>query len=354
MSDVFAAVRVQRINNLAQLGHASAHGKRIDAASQKRVDPARTVRNLVVSDYVDDALDLVGAFKAFKSKTGAVEGKGKAAIALHVIAVISPELIRDAGDPHDPRNPVNQRIFAEAQNWARKTFGEGSVLQARMDMDEEGAGVVDLFVCPTAMMMGGRRQQEKLTISVNSALSASQKATGERNGFSALQTSWANHARSTVDYRLLRGRPKSETMRQHVHADLFRERAQQIEAALKSAQEVRRKADEAVKEVHSDRRLITREVTENRLLALDPVARKLTFAPGLQQIETQPVRDALNRQGGWLVNFATVMLKAWRAVKDTILQLESSVRDAAEDVARRQFQDEDDEDDDYSDDFSPR
>ena len=250
---LFAAVRVQRIGNMTHLRAAESHGQRTDPAAARRVDPARTPQNLAESRYSpDNPLALVDAFKAFKRDTGAVEGQGKAALALHIIAVVSPDLIAPKDDParHDPATPMNRVVFDQAQAWARAQFGDASLIAARMDMDEAGAGVVDLFVTPTAMQSGGRRKAEKLTISVNSGLKAAQEDWGTRTSYEALQTSWAGWAAENIDARLQRGQPKRETEREHVHADVFRPQAEALarQAQILAAREMAVKGKEAAAE----------------------------------------------------------------------------------------------------------
>jgi len=224
-----AAIRVQKINSLSTVRAAEAHGRRLDDASSKRVDASRSSLNLAASQYSpDDPLALEGAYRAFKKATGASEGKG-AAIMAHMIAVISPEVLAESGDPRDPNNPKVRALFEQAQAWARSEFGGTSLVAARLDVDEAGAGVVDLFVCPTAMQSGGRGRKEKLTISVKSGLEAVAAKNGNKRSYSAIQDSWGDWASQRIDPRLKRGKPKRETMREHVHADLVREGFEELE-----------------------------------------------------------------------------------------------------------------------------
>lgn len=232
---MFAAVRCVRISSIGQMRAIENHGRRLDDASARRVDPARTSQNLAASPYSpEDPLAVVDAFKAFKATTGAVEAKS-GAIGLHVLAIVSPELIREAGDLHDPNNPVNRRLFQQAQDWAKATFGADSLVAARLDVDEKGGGVVDLVVCPTAIKQGGRGRKPKLTISPRDALAKIQQEHGAKRSFAALQDSWTNHAREHVDPRLKRGQPKEETGRKHVLADALREADATAAAVLADA-----------------------------------------------------------------------------------------------------------------------
>jgi hypothetical protein len=226
---LFAAVRVQKIASMSTIRAAEAHGRRLDESSGKRVDASRTSMNLAASQYSpDDPLALESAYRSFRKATGAAEGKG-AAIMAHAIAVISPEALADSGDPRDPNNPKVQALFDQAQAWARSEFGEDALVSARLDVDEKGAGVVDLYLCPTAMQSGGRGRKPKLTISVKSALERIAAENGQGRSYSALQDSWAGWASKHIDPRLQRGKPKRQTMREHVHADVLRGEAEKLE-----------------------------------------------------------------------------------------------------------------------------
>lgn len=224
-----AAIRVQKIKSMSTIRAAEAHGRRLDEASSKRVDASRSSLNLAASQYSpDDPLALEAAYRGFRKATGAAEGKG-AAIMAHMIAVISPEVLAETGDPRDPNNPKVRALFVQAQAWAQAEFGEESLVAARLDVDEAGAGVVDLFVCPTAMQAGGRGRKPKLTISVKSGLEAVAAKNGNKRSYSAIQDSWGEWASQRIDRHLRRGKPKRETMRQHVHADLVREEYEKLD-----------------------------------------------------------------------------------------------------------------------------
>lgn len=270
-------IRVKKMSAMSIIKAAEAHGRRLDEASARRVDRSRTGLNLAASQYSpDDPLSLETAFRAFKKQTGAVEGKG-AAIMAHMIAVISPEVLAEAGDPRDPDNPKVRLLFDQAQAWARSEFGESALVAARLDVDEAGAGVVDLFVCPTAMQAGGRGRKPKLTISIKSgieAVAARYPSPASEDGspllnkhgkpvqkrsYSGLQDSWGEWASQNIDPRLRRGKPKTETGLDHVHADLFRAEKQalteqQQQLAARAAELDRRELEAEAREAEQDRR----------------------------------------------------------------------------------------------------
>ena len=240
----FAFVRVHPIRSLAGLGKIERHAKRLD--NKFRHDPARTHLNVAACAYnADDPCGVVGSFKSFKKQTGAVEGQG--AIALHLVVGISPEVVAAHGDPHDPENPKNVEFLEEAKRWAASVFGEGATIHSRLDVDEDGSGVVDLVVCPTETQKGGRGRKEKLTISTRAALMNYQRAlvdagTGyvaqqsSKRSYSALQDGWALHARA-LHPEITRGVPKEVTGAKHVTADVFKRLALEEKRRLAVAQE---------------------------------------------------------------------------------------------------------------------
>lgn len=184
----------------------------------------RTADNLAWSP-TGDPLAIYDAFKQRKKEAGASERKGSA-LGLHLLAVISPELIREAGDLHDPDNPVNQRIFEQAKVWAEQEFGEGSLIHARMDMDEKGGGVVDLVVVPVHQQT--IRGKTKNIISTRKALADISNRWGDYRSFSALQNSFADFARKNIDERIVRGVPKEISDVLHYEPAVLRERDEEV------------------------------------------------------------------------------------------------------------------------------
>lgn len=237
MTEMFAAVRVQKIKGMRNLQSIEAHGRREDEASKGRVDADRTENNLAWSCVEGNPLGVVAAFRKRKVDTGAGEYAG-APVGIHVMCIVSPDWISGAGDMHDPRNPRNKALFEAAKEWGDRTFGAGSVVAARMDMDERGGGVVDLVVVPVATFK--QRGKEKTQISVNKAY---EKAFGGGRVYSRMQDSWASHAQRHLDATLKRGKTKEETQREHVHADIIRPALQRAEAAEKAAKAWRKDAE---------------------------------------------------------------------------------------------------------------
>ncbi len=265
---MFTAVRISPIKNLVELARARAHGRRTDEASAKRVDPLRTSLNRYFSPYADDPTDIVSGYHKLLEEQNATP-YGRAAICMHVMAIVSTEWIEETGDLHDPDNIRNKLLFDTAIGWVISTFGEASLIAARQDFDEAGGGVVDLFVCPIfATRLNAHTSRN--VISINKALSGIVGDEIDRCSYSAAQTSWHAYAATHMDSQLARGRRKSETHRVHVHADIFRPAAQ---AAVEAAREEAQKAFDVEYDDH-----VTQLLREKQQLAnqKDELKQKIT------------------------------------------------------------------------------
>lgn len=231
MKKLFSCVRLNRIKSYKHLSIIQAHGERKDETCRRRCDPLRSPLNVAISKYAPDApLDLKTAYKALKMETGATEYKG-GAIGLHMLLVISPDAIE--GNRHDPNNKTNQKMIKAAQEWGEKEFGKNSVLALRMDMDEKGAGVVDLFIVPVREVK--QRNKIKNMITPNKALDEIAKRHKKRKSYEALQDSWHQYAMENIDKRLQRGLSKTKTQKEHVHSDI-------IAPALEQAKNIKENA----------------------------------------------------------------------------------------------------------------
>jgi len=209
-----AAIRVNKLTTIAQLRGASLHAQRHDETGKARVrDDAEPGFGLAWSKAETDR-DYLAAFKAHKTELGVGERKGSP-LCLQAICVVSPEWVEKAGNLHDPDNLHNRQLFDQAKAWAESWGGEGSVIATRLDLDEKGGAVVDVLVSPV------RESRGKPVISTNKALREVKEATGERNEYSALQTSWADWCRENLDRDIVRGTRKEITQRQHLSPETY-------------------------------------------------------------------------------------------------------------------------------------
>lgn len=259
MSDegIFSAVRCFNVKTIQALASAREHAFRRDENSQKRVDLSRTDMSLASSEYApDNPRDVVQAFKSFKERTGIKEQKG-ASVALHMLCVVSPEWLAETGDPRDPENPRVKELFTKSQEWAEQKFGLGSVIASRLDVDEAGSGVVDVFVCPSSVVgQKNRPGQDKRVISTRKALKNIQREYKKKRSFMALQDSFAEFCQSNLDERIQRGIPKELSQREHVHADIYRpavQEAKQVREFAKSeAMQIRSDAEQEAEQIAED------------------------------------------------------------------------------------------------------
>ncbi|MCX8281772.1 hypothetical protein OSJ77_16380 [Phyllobacterium sp. 0TCS1.6C] len=232
---IYASIRVAAIKNLSHarggLGASELHGKRLDEISQERV--VRAVEPLCWSKAGHGLeLELTAAYKAHKSELGAVERQG-AAIGMHVIAIVSPDWLRENGESaHDPENPRVKALIREAQAWVESWAGTSSCYAYRFDMDEAGSGLVDLFVAPARIQKRktgkGNAAKEVNTISIRMAkdeLLKQEQALDPniRKSGEAMQSSWARWCQQHLDPRILRGQPKAKTGRDHIHAEAYKQ-----------------------------------------------------------------------------------------------------------------------------------
>lgn len=247
---MFAYCRTHQIRSVQYLGHQSRHARREDETSKPRIR-ADAIPGTALSWSFDEGPrpDYAASFRALKKEKGASERKG-AQLGLHMLVGVSPEWVKEAGDLHDPENPRNQQLLDAARAWADTWSNDGCYV-ARLDLDETGGAVVDLFIAPTAEQKH-KTGKSKLTVSVNKALEAVALArTGKKSKhYSALNTDWAEYAKAHLDPRLERGKPKGETGIEHVGPDQYRTMMQEAEAARKAARE----AEARAKKVEADAR----------------------------------------------------------------------------------------------------
>ncbi|MTH80329.1 hypothetical protein [Paracoccus aestuariivivens] len=210
-----AAIRVNKIKTVAQLRGATLHAERHDEIGKARVrEGAVPGEALAWSKAEASDRDYLAAFKAHKAEMQAGERKN-APLAMQALCVVSPEWVQAVGDLHDRDNPRNIALFDQAKAWAESWAGKGAVFGARLDLDEKGGAVVDLMIAPV------RNSRAKLVISTQKALVDLKAATGERNEYAALQTSWAEWCRAHLDQNITRGLRRELTGREHLSPETY-------------------------------------------------------------------------------------------------------------------------------------
>lgn len=118
------------------------HGKRLDRSSQRR-------RIRESAPIVGGGLDLVDRLAAHTQ--GTKQNKAARNVALHFIIKYPPEILGD--DAPTPFQGLDkrqrQRVMAsQAARFIQETHGGQAVFAVRVDTDESGEWVVDVFACP--------------------------------------------------------------------------------------------------------------------------------------------------------------------------------------------------------------
>lgn len=209
-----AAIRVNKIKTIAQLRGLTHHAERADEVGCARVREGAVAGDALAWSKAEGDRDYVAAFKAHKAELGAGERKN-APIAMQALCVVSPEWVQQAGDLHDRANPRNVALFDQAKAWAESWAGKGAVFGVRLDLDEKGGAVVDLMIAPV------RDSRGKPVISTQKPLTELKGATGERNEYSALQTSWADWCAANLDAKIERGLRRELTAREHLSPETY-------------------------------------------------------------------------------------------------------------------------------------
>lgn len=272
---MFAYCRSHAIKNIQYLQAQTKHARREDKSSQPRMRADATPMDGLtwISDPSPDAdqRDYLAAYKSLKKSKAAGERKG-AQIGIHVLVGVSPDWVREAGDLHDPANPKNKQLLDAAVAWANSWSNDGCYA-ARLDLDETGGAVVDVFVAPTAEQQH-KSGKSKLVVSVNKRLDELAARHGGRQGrhYSALNDDWSQYAQQHLDPRLQRGKPKAESGKRHVLPDAYRAMMQEAEAKMLAVQEREREllqqqldlADQRVMLDNTDAELDQREEAVKR------------------------------------------------------------------------------------------
>lgn len=242
----FAFVRGLKIKNQQYLIKQRRHAHREDTTCEIRpgAEPG-TALVLTPPEMPEgcDPKDYRALYRFSKATRGFAERQG-AAIGIHLLVGVSRFCIEDEGALHESENPRNQRLLEEVVAWVESWAGAGSVFGARLDLDEEGGGAVDIFVAPIAEQKH-KSGSKKLTVSVNKALGQLQAEHNAQNSYEALQTSWHAWAQKRLDDKLQRGEPAHKTNRKHLRVAEYK----RLQGYLKADETLRREQEKLTRRV---------------------------------------------------------------------------------------------------------
>jgi hypothetical protein len=222
MSVIYASARFDKLRTVQQVKDAIEHATRGPGARYELrpgAVPGAGRRGVIAGEPED--FDLMACLKAHKLMTGARE-RASAPMMLHVLLWVSPQWVKDAGDLHDPENPRNKQLSIEAMEFVGKRLG--GVIASRLDLDEAGGAVVDVFCAPVRQRQGrlkkdGTHGPGVMEISVNKALTEMRDAHRDPEDHwetEALQTTWAKWAQERLDPAIQRGERAKKTGRVHL------------------------------------------------------------------------------------------------------------------------------------------
>lgn len=223
---MYAFGRCYKLKTIADLDDAQRHADR-DPSARFEVRPGTSPDKDQIRwtrGAGDGVFDLVAGWRKAK---GPARERGNAPICMHLILGVSPEWVQLAGGLHDQANPCNLSLLKAAHDFVEAQIGR--VAATRLDLDEMGGGVVDVFCVPVygrqrRLKKDGTRSPDTVAeISMNKAFDRLRDATGESRDYAALQTAWARHAQSHLDPALLRGERKSKTGRKHLETRQYKE-----------------------------------------------------------------------------------------------------------------------------------
>jgi len=257
MATIYSSVRIVKFGDRAQLRTASAHALRRDAASKRRRRPDATLgAALAVSSRIYDGADVndftamrdvEAAFDAHLARHHIESGQGEGKLGFHAMITISPEWVSAGGhDPYDRKNPRNRSLLLQAAKWIESWCGPASVYCARIDLDEAGAGVVDVFVAPWRKD-GRSRKFERKRISTSKALTELRLKHKERMSYVAMQTDLADFCRKYIDPKIRRGRSKVETGAEHLEVEEHKQARTKAGRRLEAAAVEYEKATECLR-----------------------------------------------------------------------------------------------------------
>lgn len=132
------SVRCSAID-LAGLGRQEKHGKRLDDLSQKR-------RIREVDPLVYRTLDLCDAYASHME--GVKLAKDAKKPILHFIIHFPDELFGDDSPYIGSKLERQEQMLAQAVAFINETHGGDAVIAARVDLDEKGETIVDVFAAP--------------------------------------------------------------------------------------------------------------------------------------------------------------------------------------------------------------
>lgn len=283
VSGLAGAVRIQRLTTKG-ITNAQKHGERLDESSKRRVIAE-------IPPVTTSGLDLQTLYKNHvKGDVFIPHAKCKA---LHIIVQFPTDLV-DGGDA--------EGMLGHARRFAERVFEDRAVFADRVDRDEEGQHVVDLFIAPIYLKTTAR--QKKMAVSTTRHLKALAaeygfEKTTMQNAGRALQTAFFEYLRDEMQLEgVQRGSPKWS-----------------IDSDWKSSEQLR---EEELKALQAEAENALAEAAEARSVALAEVAR--AQAARIEEAEAAHERRLAQQQSAERMTVALAKMEAANARLNAELQ----------------------------------
>jgi hypothetical protein len=260
----FASARVHHIDTWGYIETQRAHAFREDKHLKSVRSGAIPQDGWAYSPVTpEEPRDYVRAFQAVPQHFQA-RYRNSAPLGVHILLYVTPTWIEETGDLHAKDNPRNRMLYQAAQDFVRDIPG---LVAARMDLDEEGGGVVDIFLAPifprqSRLRKDGTRGPDIPEISVSKLDALWRTRSGERVAFSGLQTLWAEYCGKVLDPRLERGRRKSETGREHLSVPEYKAAVERAAAMTAEAEAIMEQARQIAAEIRDERTKLEEQTSE--------------------------------------------------------------------------------------------
>lgn len=323
LGQIFAYTRHIKLKTRADVAEMENHARRIGQLAQKRrvregprwigavFHPTRDRGEKLQQIEGSTAADMLRAYEAQMATLKPGRKTGYAAH--HFLIGISPEWVAGTGNVHDHKNPRVQALLATARKWVQKEFG--GVIHARYDLDEAGSAVVDVIAVSARSYRQGRERRPSYKVANGKSMDEFRerinapkvealkqklgrqptakelKAAKTHRSYVACQDSWVAFARESLGYEFLRGRPREETLAEHMRPEEYGRMQDDLKAAAKAreaattefaaAREAKAKAQAELEAAATQRKTLTAQeqaLERDRQAFSDLIAREAHHA----------------------------------------------------------------------------
>lgn len=357
MSKMKAAVRCKSLD-MAGLAAQEAHGKRLDGLSQKR-----RIRDMppITLGLRDSGLNLRELYD--KHVDGANMNSALRKTVLHFIVRFPPELLEGEGAGQFVGSKIDRQkqMCAQAKAFINQTHGGNAVFAVRLDRDETGESIVDVFASPKyekrtkrtkpdetgdiwmSPTKFGKELAEKHAEEIHRRHpNAKGKLTGPRHVGIALQSEFADYFKEMNGFELApkveKKTTRNDRIEKEAHDELEKKRKEiEAEFSLKEQELSDRKRKLAASERDFEKRqttLFTSEIEmkkreddlKTREDALIQTSKQIDFERQVLEDERRGFQKIKDRVMSVVRNFGEILgLPLPKSLSDAVTELENEI-----------------------------